>query len=137
MCWLKKEKERTCAILKTSSSTTHIIQKLKPITEKRSNSGIIPGEIPLHRFFAEQKTVAGNGRITNLTEDRKDFLAIYSTSMPGELLEKKQLRACWTAPMIQQVSIFKRKSGIWQRQYAKISAFEEGCRETRHPFDLR
>ena len=137
MCWLKKEKERTCAILKTSSSTTHIIQKLKPITEKRSNSGIIPREILLHRFFAEQKTVAGNGRITNLTEDRKDFLAIYSTSMPGELLEKKQLRAYWTAPMIQQVSIFKRKSGIWQSQFAKISALKEGCRETRHPFDLR
>ena len=34
MCWLKREKERTCAILKTSSSTTHIIQKPKPITEK-------------------------------------------------------------------------------------------------------
>ena len=70
----------------------------------------------LHRFFAEQKTVAGNRRITNLTEDRKDFLAIYSTSMPGELLEKKQLRAYWTAPMIQQVSIFKPNyvmSDIW------------------------
>lgn len=32
VCWLKKEKERTCAILKTSSSTMHIV----PIGEGKS-----------------------------------------------------------------------------------------------------
>lgn len=37
-------------------------------------------------LIAEQKIATGNGRITNLAEDKKEFLAIYSTAMSGELL---------------------------------------------------
>ena len=36
--------------------------------------------------IAEQKLITGNGRISNLAEDQKEFLSIYSTNIPGELL---------------------------------------------------
>ena len=37
-------------------------------------------------LITAQKLSTGNGRITHLAEERKEFLAIYSTTIPGELL---------------------------------------------------